>query len=57
MAKVLETALATSMATALAMALVMALAGLLLATWPAGAAGQRSTPQDVIRTASTVDKP
>lgn len=39
------------------LALVMALAGLLLATWPAGAAGQRSTPQDVIRTASTVDKP
>ena len=39
------------------LALVMALAGLLLATWPARAAGQRSTPQDVIRTASTVDKP
>ncbi len=37
-------------------ALVMALAGLLLATWPARA-DQRSTPQEVMRTASTVDKP
>ena len=37
-------------------ALLMALAGLLLATWPAPA-GQRSSPQDVSRTASTVDKP
>ena len=48
--------LGESFGSAHVVALGLALAGLLLATWPAPA-DQRSSPQDVSRTASTVDKP